>query len=166
MEWMVMPLKRYAEFSGRSRRMEYWMYTLMQAIVLAVLYAMILSGGALSILTASAAAGQGQEPDLSQVSIGPMFWMGVVLMFIWGFGTIIPSLAVTVRRLHDRNMSGWWILGFAVIAFVLALIPVIGQLLVLVGEIMYIVVLALPGTSGANKYGDDPLINIDPEVFA
>ena len=53
-----------------------------------------------------------------------------------------------------------------VIALVLTLIPIIGPLLVFAGEIAYIVILALPGTPGANKYGDDPLVNIDPEVFA
>ena len=166
MEWMLLPLKRYADFSGRSRRMEFWMYQLLNMIVIAVTYALILSGGGLSALMASAAAGQGQEPDLTQVSIGPMFWLGIVLLVVWGFGTFIPNLAVTVRRLHDRNLSGWWILGFAVAAAVVSLIPVIGTLIVLAGEIAYIVVLALPGTSGANKYGDDPLINVDPEVFA
>jgi uncharacterized membrane protein YhaH (DUF805 family) len=116
---------------------------------------------------AGAAANQGlDQPDLGQVSIGPMFWVGSLLLLVWGLGTLIPSIAVTVRRLHDRNLSGWWILGFAVIAFVLMLIPLIGPLLVLAGEIAYIVILALPGTSGPNKYGEDPLVSIDPEVFA
>lgn len=167
MEWMLLPLKRYADFSGRSRRMEYWMYTLLQLIVIGVLYALVLSGGGLSAIMAGSAADQGlDQPDLSQVSIGPMFWVGSLLLLVWGLGTLIPSIAVTVRRLHDRNLSGWWILGFAVIAFVLMLIPLIGPLLVLAGEIAYIVILALPGTSGPNKYGEDPLVSIDPEVFA
>ena len=167
MEWMLMPLRRYADFSGRSRRKEFWMYQLMNIIVVMALYALILGGGGLSALTAGAAASQaGTDPDLTQMSIGPMFWIGVALLCIWGLGTIIPSLAVTVRRLHDRNMSGWYLLGFIVIVIVLSMIPVLGALIVFVLEIGYIVVLALPGTPGTNDYGPDPLGQVDPEVFA
>jgi uncharacterized membrane protein YhaH (DUF805 family) len=166
MEYMLMPLRRYADFSGRSRRKEFWMYQLMNLIVVFVLYAVVLGGGGLSMLTAGAAAQAGAEPDLAQVSIGPMFWIGALLLCIWGLGTIIPSLAVTVRRLHDRNMSGWYLLGFIVLVVVLSMVPLVGPLIVFALEIGYIVLLALPGTPGTNDYGPDPLGNFDPEVFA
>jgi uncharacterized membrane protein YhaH (DUF805 family) len=166
MEWMLLPLKRYAEFSGRSRRKEFWMFQLLNLIVVAVLYAMILGGGGLSALMAGAAAQQGGQPDLTQVSLGPVFWIGALLLCIWGLGTIIPALAVTVRRLHDRNMSGWYLLGFIVVVVVLSIVPVVGPLIVFALEIGYIVLLALPGTPGTNDYGPDPLGNVDPEVFA
>jgi uncharacterized membrane protein YhaH (DUF805 family) len=166
MEWMLLPYRRYAEFSGRSRRKEFWMFQLFNLIVVAVLYAMILGGGGLSALMAGAAAQQGGQPDLAQVSLGPLFWIGVLLLVVYGLGTIIPSIALSVRRLHDRDVSGWYLLGFIVVVFILSMIPVLGQLLVLLLEIGYIVFMALPGTPGTNKYGPDPLGQVDPEVFA
>lgn len=85
---------------------------------------------------------------------------------MWALATLIPSLAVTVRRLHDRNMTGWYLVGLIVAVVVLSMIPLIGPILVLVLEIGYIVVLALPGTPGANKYGADPKDPNSAEVFA
>jgi len=62
-----------------------------------------------------------------------------------------------VRRLHDRNLSGWWILGFFVILVVVSMIPILGIILYLVMMIGGIVILALPGDVGANRFGANPL---------
>jgi uncharacterized membrane protein YhaH (DUF805 family) len=69
-------------------------------------------------------------------------------MVLWFLAIIVPGIAVGVRRLHDRNMSGWWYLGF----IVLSLVPVIG----FIASIAMIVIFLLPGTPGPNKYGPDP----------
>jgi uncharacterized membrane protein YhaH (DUF805 family) len=63
---------------------------------------------------------------------------------------LVPSIAVGVRRFHDQDKSGWFLL--------LALIPVVGGLIVLV-------FMCLPGTSGPNRFGPDPL-GTDPSVFS
>jgi uncharacterized membrane protein YhaH (DUF805 family) len=164
MEWMLMPLRRYAEFSGRSRRKEFWMFQLLGLIVGAVIYALILGGGGMDLLMASAATDPGSELD--GVSFGPVFWVGCALAVVWSLGAFIPALAVSIRRLHDRNMSGWYLLGFIGVIIVLSMIPVVGALAVLALEIGWIVLMALPGTPGPNKYGADPLGQADPEVFA
>jgi uncharacterized membrane protein YhaH (DUF805 family) len=167
MDWMLMPLRRYAEFSGRSRRMEYWMFTLLGIIVAVIAYALMLGGGAAALLTAAAVDPMAaSDPTMADVSFGPLFWIGVIILVVWGLGTLIPSIAVTVRRLHDRNMSGWYLIGFIVVVFVLSLIPGIGTILVLLLEIGFIVLMALPGTTGPNQYGPDPLGQADPETFA
>jgi uncharacterized membrane protein YhaH (DUF805 family) len=167
MEWMLMPFRRYADFSGRSRRKEFWMFQLLALLVAIAIYALILSGGGYQMLTASSAVdGTISEAQLNEMSPGPLFWGGIILAVLWVLAAFIPSLAVTVRRLHDRNMSGWYLLGFIVAVFILSMIPLIGVLLALLLEIGYIVVLALPGTPGPNKYGPDPLGQADPEVFA
>ena len=167
MEWMLMPLRRYAEFSGRSRRKEYWMYTLLSVIVTVIGYALMLGGGASTMLTAAAADPTVPvDPDLIGASFGPVFWIGACILIVWALGTLIPSIAVTVRRLHDRNMSGWYLLAFIVAVVVLSMIPVLGAIAVLVLEIGFIVLMALPGTPGPNQYGPDPLGQADPEVFA
>jgi uncharacterized membrane protein YhaH (DUF805 family) len=124
MEWMLMPLKRYADFSGRSRRKEYWMFTLMNFIVAIVLYGMIIAG--LDFTTG----------DLSAVGM-----LGAGLLVIYALAILVPSLAVQVRRFHDQDKSGWFIL--------LGFIPAVGGLIVLV-------FMCLPGTPGSNQYGPDP----------
>jgi uncharacterized membrane protein YhaH (DUF805 family) len=167
MEWMLMPFRRYAEFSGRSRRKEFWMFQLLNVIVMAVLYALLLAGGGMGMLAGAAAAdGSTTEAELEALTPGPMFWVAVGLLCLWALATLIPSIAVTVRRLHDRNMSGWYLVGFIVAVLVLSMIPVLGALIVLALEVGYIVLMALPGTPGPNKYGPDPLGQADPTVFA
>ncbi len=128
MEWMLMPLKRYADFSGRSRRKEYWMFLL--GVVIAAIVLGIIEG----ILGMSGMFG-GLYGPLSMLLI---------------LGIIIPSIAVQVRRFHDQDKSGWFVLiGF---------IPLVGGLAVLV-------FMCLEGTNGPNRFGPDPKGGVDSDVF-
>lgn len=129
MEWMFLPLKRYAEFSGRSRRKEYWMFALFLVILnmaAAVLLSLALGGAAMT-------DGDG----------GMMAALGgsLLLFTILGLVFLIPSIAVGVRRLHDQDKSGWFIL--------LGFIPYIGAIILLV-------LFCLDGTPGSNRFGADP----------
>jgi uncharacterized membrane protein YhaH (DUF805 family) len=141
MEWMLMPFRRYAEFNGRSRRMEYWMFALLNAIVAGVLIALMMAGG-FSFPT------MGEDGAVVPQAPGPLFWVGAGLLLVWFLATIVPVIAVGVRRLHDRDMSGWWYLGF----IVLSMIPVVG----FIASLAMIVIFLLPGTPGPNRYGPDP----------
>ncbi|HWZ71345.1 MAG TPA: DUF805 domain-containing protein [Casimicrobiaceae bacterium] len=87
MNWYLQALKKYADFSGRARRREYWFFVLFNLIVSVVLAVCDVVLG-----TYSAAA-----------SIG-------ILSGIYTLAVLIPGIAVTVRRLHDAGRSGWWIL--------------------------------------------------------
>ena len=165
MEWMLMPLKRYAEFSGRSRRKEYWMYFLfifIVSIVLSILDRMLGLGGG-SALDSSVAPGGG--------GIGAATHMGV-LGGLFALATLIPNIAVAIRRLHDTDRAGWWVLiGFGPYLVAIAMMVIgfmtgqfgllaTGGLLMMVGfvgAIVLLVFMCLPGTSGPNKYGPDPL---------
>ena len=142
MEWMLLPFRRYAEFSGRSRRLEYWMFALLNVIVSAIAYLLMLAGGA-----ALVAAPYPPEPELFGEA-GLLFWLGAILLLLWILVALIPSIAVTVRRLHDINLTGWIYLAFVVLSFV----PIV-SFLALIG---FLVLMAWPGTKGANKYGPDP----------
>lgn len=113
-----MPLRRYAEFRGRSRRREYWMFILGYAILL---------GPLLFFLDDT-----GTEPPAALV------WLVLAVIA----ATILPALAVQVRRFHDLDRSGWYVL--------LNLIPYVGSLIVLV-------MMCQPGTMGPNRFGADPL---------
>ena len=158
LEWMIMPLKRYADFSGRSRRKEFWSFALLNLIVSAVLLGPIY----VSMIGSMAALQDGTlDPAAAEAAMatGGITMVLAVLGGIWGLATLIPNIAVSVRRLHDRDMSGWWYLGF----IVLAIIPLVG----LVAAIAYLVLMFLEGTKGPNRFGPDPKNPAGtPEVFS
>lgn len=134
MEWMLMPLKRYADFQGRSRRKEFWMFVLGYVIVFAVL----------GVLAAITGGFENDEPS----GFGVIF---IGLMVLVALALFIPSLAVQVRRFHDQDKSGWFVL--------LGFIPYVGGLIILV-------FMCLDGTKGENRFGPDPKGGVDPEMFA
>ena len=83
MEWFVMVLKKYAEFNGRSRRKEYWMFYLFSIII----------SGVLSVV------------DTSILGLE-----GYGINTIYSLGVLVPTIAVGVRRMHDVGKSGWFLL--------------------------------------------------------
>ncbi len=105
-------VKKYAVFDGRARRQEYWMFFLVNIIISIVLNL-----------------------------IGRAIGLDSVLSGIYSLALLVPSLAVAVRRLHDTDRSGWWLL--------IGLIP-------LVGFIVLIVFLAQDTKPGDNQYGSNP----------
>lgn len=150
MEWMILPLKRYAEFSGRSRRLEYWMFALLNLIVFAVLTALLFMGG----LSTSAL----ENPEAGLPPFNAFFIVIAIVMAAWVIAIFVPSIAVVVRRLHDRDMSGWWYAGLIVVSFV----PFVG----FIASIAFLVLMLLPGTPGPNRYGPDPKDPTSAAVFA
>ncbi|MCA1661855.1 MAG: DUF805 domain-containing protein [Novosphingobium sp.] len=152
MEWMLMPLRRYAEFSGRSRRKEYWMFTV---FVFLVSLALMLIEMAVGMAETFGAAG------------GP-------LSLIFSLATLIPSISVSVRRLHDIDRTGWWLLapivplvlvGYAAVTQLTWLVGIAG-VLALIGLVMLLVFAVTNGTPGPNRFGPDPKDPTSAEVFA
>lgn len=117
MNWYLMALKKYAVFSGRSRRKEYWMFCLFSFIF--AIAAMILDG----VLGTAAGLGYG------------------LIYLVYALAVLIPSIAVSVRRLHDVGKSGWFIL--------IGLIPIIGA-------IWLIILVCTDSDAGVTKYGPNP----------
>jgi len=117
MNWYLEVLRKYAVFSGRARRKEYWMFFLFNMTIFCVLSAI---EGILRI-----------APQTN----------GSVLASIYALGVLIPGIAVGVRRLHDTNRSGWWLL--------LALVP-------LVGTVVLIVFMVQDSQNGDSRYGQNP----------
>ena len=118
MNWYISVLKNYAVFKGRARRKEYWMFTLFHIIF--IILAVILDG-------------------MLGTSFGMASYGFVFLIYL--IGTIIPNLAVTVRRLHDTGRSGWW--------YFISLVP-------FVGGIILLVFMCLDSVPGSNKWGPNP----------
>ena len=136
---------KYADFSGRARRKEFWGYTLFVGIVEFIIAA-VLAGVASSSRMPARRNGSIDLGDLSQ--LGPAF-LGVagigVLVFL---AVLLPSMAVTVRRFHDIGQSGWIYL----LLVVLGLIPYVG----FVTSIVLLVMLCLNSQPRVNKYGPPP----------
>jgi uncharacterized membrane protein YhaH (DUF805 family) len=147
-DWAKRPIQKYADFSGRAPRAEYWWYTL-AVIVLAIVISIIESTLGLPRL---------------YLTYGPL---SLLLML----ALIVPGLAVTVRRLHDTERSGWWILvalvpyavmmvaaGGAVASGSMGALAGAGLLTIvaLCGAIALLVFIIIPGTAGDNRYGPNP----------
>lgn len=118
MNWYLEVLKKYAVFNGRARRKEYWYFALFNVIISIVLLV-------IDVVTGSFSA---------EIGMG-------VLGGIYGLAVLIPAIAVTVRRLHDTNHSGWW--------YFIILIP-------LIGVIILLVFLFRDSEPGENRYGTNP----------
>jgi uncharacterized membrane protein YhaH (DUF805 family) len=117
-------LRQYVGFSGRAGRPEFWYWVL--ALILVSLVLAVIDGAILA-------------PMLGYESFSPD--AGQPLSSLLSIAVFLPALAVTVRRLHDTDHSGWWVL--------LGLIPVIGALVLLWWYIQ-------PGTEGDNRFGPPP----------
>jgi uncharacterized membrane protein YhaH (DUF805 family) len=118
--WMFEPLRKYASFSGRARRREYWWFEVFTALVVAALT--IVDGFIVG------------WDMIGVYGLGPLGAIAVLAFFL-------PNLAVSVRRLHDRDKSGWWLL--------ITLVPLIGFLFLFYNYIS-------AGTPGDNRFGPDP----------
>jgi uncharacterized membrane protein YhaH (DUF805 family) len=112
LEWYKKVFENYSNFNGRARRSEYWYFTLMQFLIYCALCILAL--------------------------ITPFI---LIVAGLYALASIIPSLAVAVRRMHDQDKTGWMIL--------VSLIP-------LIGGIWFLILLCTEGTRGDNQYGPDP----------
>lgn len=139
---MFLPFKRYVDFEGRSTRLEYWMFTLLWWIVIILFTGMI-------IVDIPPSGQPNAEP-------GPLVGIGAVLLMLWIMATVIPCIALTVRRLHDQDKSG----GLAILFYVLSF------LFSFLGWIVQTIFMCLPGTAGPNQYGPDPFADHAGDVFA
>ena len=121
MNWFLHVVRdNYANFQGRARRQEYWMFVLFQ--ILAVIVAAVID----SVL----------------------FRGKMILYTLTALGLLVPAIAVGIRRLHDTDRSGWWLLG--------SLVPLL--------NIVVLVFLCLDGTRGPNRFGADPKQSLPPSL--
>ena len=124
MDWYIKVLREnYSNFKGRARREEYWMFTLVHIGVYLLLYLPVILG----ILFQSTT----------------VYYTFIGTFFVYSLVTTIPNIAVTVRRLHDTNHSGWM--------YLIAFIPIIGT-------IWLIILVVKEGDSGTNDYGPNPKV--------
>ena len=128
MEWYLKVMRdNYTNFNGRARRKEYWMYTLILTVLLIALMTIMFSALSLS--------------DETGIETGPSGYLTVLLFFVFLVAHFIPSLALTVRRLHDTGKSGWW--------YLIVFVPYLGNFVIFIFTL-------IDGDEGENKYGPNP----------
>jgi uncharacterized membrane protein YhaH (DUF805 family) len=159
MHWMILPYRRYFDFSGRSRRKEYWLFFLFWVLLMVVL-----AIGAFASVAGSL-QGMMQGGPQAFARLGSL-WVVFVVFGLFFLASLIPMLAVQVRRLHDLGVSGWWYLAYVVAGSVLPQIPNVGDSFNGLIGIGWIVWMFFPGTKGPNSYGDDPKHPFSAEIFA
>ena len=118
MHWFIYSLKKYGNFNGRARRTEYWMFSLFNLVLLsvAIMFDNLIGWTA------------------PNIGFGPLY--GIYMLAV-----TIPSISVSVRRLHDTGNRGWMVL--------ISLIPIVGAL-------WFLYLMVKDGDSGRNNYGPDP----------
>jgi uncharacterized membrane protein YhaH (DUF805 family) len=140
MQWIIGPLKKYADFSGRASRMEFWPFLLF-----------------VTALTVAAHFVDGPEGRDVAVAMN----MGIVEMSVFLL-FLLPSITVGVRRLHDTGRSGWWTM-LVYLPWLATLVSQHDPELVLaaagallLGGVAWIILLLLPGNEGENAFGLPP----------
>ncbi len=148
MKYYIKALKNYANFEGRARRKEYWLFILVSLLIVSVLI-------------------------IIDTFIEEKFNLKVdILSTLYSLFILIPSLSVTTRRLHDIDKNGWWqlisiipniltnflvmekrIYTSSIIGLILTLIILLSSIIGLIWILLYMV---REGQSGDNKYGEDP----------
>lgn len=146
MHWMIEPLRRYADFSGRSPRIEFWMFFLFQTLVVLAflaLYVPILMWNPI---------GAGGKPQDAQAAAAVI---PIILWFLFILAMLVPNAAVIVRRFHDQDMPG-----------------VVGGLLygsmwlINLTGLVILVFMCIDGKPHSNRYGPDPKGRGVGDVFA
>lgn len=118
MKWYFQVLSKYAVFAGRARRKEYWMFNLIHGVIIFVLY--------------------GSELLIERFApIGSI----ALIQALYVVATLVPLVAVSVRRLHDTNRNGWW--------FLLFLVPLVNLILVFW-------FMTQDSQPGENRFGPNP----------
>lgn len=127
MNWYIKTItENYVKFEGRARRQEYWMFYLFHIIIIFLL------GFLMNIF----------EDSTTSLILG-------AFLIVYFIATLLPSLAITVRRLHDTGKSGWY--------YLFSFIPYIGGLILLI-------FMVIDGDKGPNQYGPDPKAPEDNEI--
>ena len=117
MKWYLHALRKYAVFKGRARRREYWIFELMNSAIALALFVLAVQLG----------------------KVGYPYFLSLPFLYI--AATTIPSLSSSIRRLHDTNRSGWWLL--------ISMVPGVGPLILFAMTVT-------DSEPGENRFGPNP----------
>lgn len=126
-------LGKYATFSGRARRSEFWWFYLAYTLAVGVLYVI-----GLALVVAGTPSSGAADESLTPVGVAGAVVLGA--MGLLSLALVVPTLAVMVRRLHDTGRSGWW--------YLISFVPF--------GGIVLLVFAAMDSAPGTNQWGPNP----------
>ena len=138
MDIWTRPWRHYVDFAGRSRRLEYLLFWV---TFYGVIFGIVTIAGIIAPIISGAVSNSARGSGLMSL---PFILVGLFML-----SAILPAIALSVRRLHDLGLSGWWMLVWFV--------PILGQVL---GWLLSFIIIFIPGPRGENQYGLDPH---DPE---
>ncbi|HEV3154423.1 MAG TPA: DUF805 domain-containing protein [Candidatus Baltobacteraceae bacterium] len=136
MSWYLRVLRHYVDFGGRARRMEFWMFALINFLITVVLM--------IPVIFAVVA----HPPNNNDTQWVVSFQNAAIPLNLYSLVVFLPSLAVQVRRLHDIGKSGWW--------YFIVFVPFAGALILLIFN-------CIDSEPGSNQWGGNPK---DPQVVA
>ncbi|MDR0984002.1 MAG: DUF805 domain-containing protein [Ruminococcus sp.] len=139
-------MQHYADFKGRARRQEFWMFQLLLCI------GAFIFGFITALIVPMSLIATGDVRQMFSNSIGLLFLFAIFVLAL-----IIPTYALFCRRLHDIGMSGWWLL-FMLVPNILGEFDSTGFISILgtIAEIVFIVLACFDSKPGINKYGPNP----------
>jgi uncharacterized membrane protein YhaH (DUF805 family) len=135
---------KFASFSGRARRKEYWAVVLFNLIIYVILYGVII-GGAVALGSEGNFSTSDPSTFFAIMARSPLILIFGGLAILWSLISILPGLGLLARRLHDIGQSGWWIIAIVIVG----LIPRVGA----IGSLVVLVIALIKGQPGENKYG-------------
>jgi uncharacterized membrane protein YhaH (DUF805 family) len=138
-KYYILAFKKYAVFSGRTRRIEFWTFTIFNGIIFIVCDRL-----------AEYSFNTWGERSIAEAVFN-------VFSLVYGFTIIIPQFSIAVRRFHDTNVSGWWIIPITALLYVGDFFSL--WYVAIAGSLVWLILLIRKGTVGSNKYGDDPKAN-------
>lgn len=176
MKWFFKCIRHYADFKGRARRKEYWMFTLVVSVISYIIYLLgyLLTGGTVEVMPYDLESLQSLDITSAANPVMAVVFKGISTL--WEIFLFVPTLAVAVRRLHDIGRSGKLILAFYVVMIVAlvctvysffvsdggesmeteSMVLLIPGVVLLVMAVWLLILMTKPGDVGPNRYGSDP----------
>ena len=142
---------KYATFSGRARRSEHWYFFLFITLIQIVMGCWLMSSMFGPLLEAASTGSQPTTEEMVKLMLTNVSKPMLICYLLFTLGTLLPIIAVQVRRMHDTGRSGWWCMTYWG-GQLLSIVPLAS----LVGAVWYIYLACQDSQPGANQYGPNP----------
>ncbi len=151
---------KYVTFSGRARRSEHWYFFLFINLIMIVLAIWVTSSIMGPVMEYISEGGDPNDKEAITEIVNPYrFSLSSIVMLIFGVGTLLPIIAVQIRRMHDIGRSGWWSMTYwagSLLMYAPFIPSMISFLIFIVGAIWFIYLACQDSQPGDNVYGPNP----------
>jgi len=148
---------KYATFTGRARRSEHWYFFLFVTLIQIIIGTWWISTMIGPIVEMAQAGGDPNDTEaIMEIMKSALTSPAFICYVIFWLATLIPTIAVQIRRMHDTSRSGWWSMtywGGQLLGYV---VPIVGSLASIGGAVWFIVLACQDSIPGDNEYGPNP----------